>query len=59
MRMADDTREDSIIKKELFNKWIRNIYNVLFVIDDRPRVIRMWRHELGLTVFDVGNGIEF
>lgn len=53
MRPAGDTREDSIIKYELFNKHIApSRYRILGVYDDRHRVLRMWR-ELGLTTFHV------
>lgn len=46
-------REDSIIKYELFNKYIRpKNYRIVGVYDDRHRVLRMWR-ELGLTTFHV------
>lgn len=45
-------REDSIIKYELFNKYIRHRFDVQGVYDDRHRVLRMWR-ELGLTTFHV------
>jgi predicted kinase len=57
MRNAGDNREDSIIKKEILDKITPNI-DVAFAVDDRPRVIRMWR-ENGVTVYDVGKGIEF
>ena len=57
MRNANDTREDSIIKKEILDK-ITPRANVAFAIDDRPRVIRMW-WENGIKVYDVGKGIEF
>ncbi len=58
MRKTDDTRHDWIIKKEIFDANIRDKYEVLFCVDDRPMVIRMWK-ELGLTVLDVGAGVEF
>lgn len=45
-------REDSIIKYELFNKHIRERFDVAGVYDDRHRVLRMWR-KLGLTTFHV------
>ena len=57
-RADDDYREDSIIKEEIYHRSIEPIYDVVKVIDDRPQVIRMWK-QLGLTVHDVGNGIEF
>ena len=44
--------EDSIIKYNLFNKYIRDNFTVAGVYDDRHRVLRMWR-KLGLTTFHV------
>lgn len=57
MRRGDDKRPDDIVKKEILDKQLQKEY-IELVIDDRPRVIRMWRAE-GLTVEDVGSGIEF
>jgi hypothetical protein len=54
MRSADDSRADDILKSELYYLHVRGKYNVLGVIDDRPKVCRMWR-DLGLNVFQVGN----
>jgi T4 RnlA family RNA ligase len=54
MRPTHDNRSDDILKSELYHLNIRGRYNVLGVIDDRPKVCRMWRN-LGLTVFQVGN----
>lgn len=58
MREQGDMRKDSIVKLELFDKHVRNKYNVVGVYDDRPQVIRMWK-ELGLQVFDVAQSEEF
>lgn len=55
MRPSGDTREDSIVKYELFDRYIREHYSVLLVLDDRDRVVDMWR-EIGLTVFQVAPG---
>lgn len=57
MRPSGDKREDSIVKTNIYNKFLKNL-KIVRVYDDRPRVIRMWR-ELGLEVVDVGDGIEF
>lgn len=57
-REEGDTRPDYEVKKEIYDKNIKDRYNIRFVIDDRPQVVRMWR-ELGLFVMDVGDGIEF
>lgn len=54
MRSAGDMRSDVIVKRELFDNHIRDSYHVIAVIDDRPKVCRMWR-ELGLKVFQVGD----
>ena len=55
MRGATDTRNDALVKLELFNEHIRNNYNVKFVLDDRDRVVKMWR-DLGLTCLQVNYG---
>lgn len=55
MRGDHDNREDSIIKRELFEEFIRGQYYIEFVIDDRDRVVKMWR-DLGLTCLQVAEG---
>lgn len=57
MRGATDRREDSEVKRDLYNKYLAQ-YKVKEVFDDRPRVIRQWQ-ELGLKVNDVGTRGEF
>lgn len=52
MRPSNDSREDSIIKREIYHNRIKPFYEVICVFDDRPRVIRAWRAE-GLFVFNV------
>lgn len=52
IREEKDHRPDYIVKKEMFEKYIKNKYNILYVLDDRKQVIDMWRKE-GLTVLDV------
>lgn len=47
--------DDSVIKQEIYETWIKPRYNVRFVLDDRDRVVRMWR-ELGLKVLQVAPG---
>jgi predicted kinase len=55
MRGNGDYRNDAIIKKELYEKWIKDKYNVDFVLDDRDRVVDMWR-EQGLVCLQVAPG---
>ena len=54
IRQEGDTRDDRIIKEELFREHVEPHYNVECVIDDRPKVCTMWR-KLGLEVLQVGN----
>lgn len=55
MRPEHDTRDDTQIKSEIYYLYIENEYDVQFVVDDRQKVVDMWR-ELGLTVFQVADG---
>ena len=60
MRPEEDQKtDDATIKKQLYLDHVQGRYGVVLAIDDRPRVVRMWRAELGLSVLDVGDGIEF
>lgn len=60
MRTEGDFRKDTVVKKELFDKYVEGNFNVISVFDDRPSVCRMWRDELGLEVVQIGNPyIEF
>ncbi len=48
-REVGDNRDDRVVKLELYEKHIRGKYNVRLVLDDRPKVVRLW-HDLGLPV---------
>jgi predicted kinase len=56
MRKTGDKRQDRIIKGELFDKYIRNNFNVHCVYDDRDSVVALWRDELKLDCFQVNYG---
>lgn len=59
MRAEGDMRSDAIVKRELFEAHIAGKYNVRMVLDDRPKVCRMWR-DLGLKVLQFGDPhVEF
>lgn len=53
MRETGDKRDDTIVKEEIYKKYIEPNYCVLGVIDDRPKVARMWR-SLGLKTLQAG-----
>ena len=55
MRAAGDMRKDAIVKRELFDRHIRDSYDVTCVLDDRDQVVAAWR-ELGLTCLQVAPG---
>lgn len=55
MRSENDNRKDTVIKRELFENYIRYHYNVEFVLDDRNQVVDMWR-SLGLKCLQVAEG---
>jgi hypothetical protein len=55
MREAGDHRDDRIVKKEIYDRNLAGKYNVRFVLDDRDRVVNMWR-EIGLKCLQVAPG---
>ena len=55
MRKAGDTRADDIVKSELFDAHVRHRFAIRVVLDDRSRVVALWRR-LGLTCWQVDYG---
>ncbi|MGH3924041.1 MAG: DNA polymerase beta superfamily protein [Pseudonocardiaceae bacterium] len=55
MRAAGDNRPDHVVKLELFDRHVRDRYDVRVVIDDRTQVIKLWRN-LGLVALQVADG---
>jgi predicted kinase len=55
MRAVGDSRKDSIVKGELFDQHVRDVYDVTCVLDDRQQVVDAWR-AMGLTVLQVAEG---
>ncbi|HEX5201681.1 AAA family ATPase [Paractinoplanes rhizophilus] len=55
MRPEGDGRKDAVVKREIFDREIRDAWRIIGVFDDRQQVVRMWR-ALGLTVFQVAEG---
>jgi hypothetical protein len=55
MRPAGDTRRDDIVKAELFDAHLRHRYNVRVSLDDRDRVVALWRR-MGLPTWQVNYG---
>ena len=55
MRRFKDFRPDNIVKHEIFHEHILFDYDIELVLDDRDRVVEMWRG-LGLKVLQVAEG---
>lgn len=45
MRPVNDYRPDQILKLEMYQQKILNSYEILFVVDDRSKVVEMWRSQ--------------
>lgn len=56
LRPDKDYTPDTILKKAWLDKYGKE--KILFVVDDRPKVVRMWRSE-GLSVLDCYGGEYF
>lgn len=55
MRADDDNRPDDITKPEMLEKAGYTTENVLFIVEDRARVVKKWR-ELGFTCLQCAEG---
>ena len=55
MRDTGDHRQDIVAKREIYEVAIKGKYDVKFTVEDRPRVCRMWRDELGLFCLQVNH----
>jgi len=56
MRGTRDVRKDSLVKFEMFVSFVKDQFEVDFVLDDRDQVVDMWRNELHLPCFQVNYG---
>lgn len=54
MREDGDSRPDFVVKHELFQENIAGKYNILFAIDDRKSIIRLWE-EMGIETLAVSS----
>lgn len=55
MRATGDRRGDDIVKAELFDAQVRHNFTVRLVLDDRDRVVSLWRR-IGLPCWQVNYG---
>ena len=55
MRPTGDHRKDVVIKKELFDKHVKDQYFIDFCLDDRDGIVKLWR-DMGLPCMQVNYG---
>ena len=55
MRPETDFRSDDVVKEEIYRKEIAPYYRVKLAIDDRARVVALWRR-LGIECWQVAEG---
>ncbi len=55
MRTAGDHRDDTIVKEEIYREEIEEKYNIEFIVDDRSKVVKMWR-SIGLVCLQCDEG---
>lgn len=55
MRAAGDHRRDDVVKAELFDRHVRHRFAVRVSLDDRDRVVAVWRR-MGLPTWQVDYG---
>jgi len=56
MRTDEGKVDDAKVKSDIYEKFIKPLYKIEFVLDDRKRVVDMWRNKHNLTVFQVAEG---
>lgn len=55
MRAAGDRRADTVVKAELFDRYVRDSFNVIFAVDDRNAVVAGWR-AMGIKTLQAQEG---
>lgn len=55
LRASGDYRPDEVVKREIFEQKIAPRLAIRYVLDDRDKVVRMWR-ALGLKCLQVADG---
>ncbi len=52
MRAENESRKSIVLKKEIYDNYIKGKYDIIFAIDDDVEVCKMWNNE-GIEVFEV------
>lgn len=52
MRRDKDFRRDVVVKREIYYQHIKDKYNVVLALDDKPEIVALWR-DLGIDCWQV------
>jgi len=58
MRKEGDYRPDTVVKKEMYERYVAGKFNVLGMIDDRKCMVELWQ-SMGIYTIDVGQGKNY
>ena len=53
LRPSNNQMSNAEYKRTVFINEIQAKYNVLFILEDLPEVVKMWRNDFDLTVFQI------
>lgn len=56
LHMRQHQPSDLVFKKEVFEKYIKDKYFVSFAIEDRNRIVSLYRHDIGIPCFQCADG---
>lgn len=56
MRAIGDRRKDAFYKTEIYDKYIKTNYDVLFAMEDRNQMVDAYRNEMKIPCFQVQPG---
>ncbi len=55
MRPDQDMRPDTELKKDIYERFFKGVYDINFVLDDRNKMVKGWR-DMGLVCLQVAEG---
>jgi len=58
MRRKGDFRKDTIFKGEVYERHIKDKYEVAFALEDRKQMVDFYRNELGITCLEVEENVR-
>lgn len=56
LHMRNGEPNDVDFKKQIFDRLLKDKYYVAFAIEDRDRVVNLYRHDIGITCLQIADG---